>query len=235
MKKLAVLALTTAALLQTQTAAAATAEACPDSYLATLPQWDRDSVSVTATDPSGRYQVAQVMNTASQLGVGLWRNGVPAEVIAAASGIYIQPTDVSVRADNVARVLPMPDGFNATTATDIDEDGVVVGYATLYDGNMPQKQQPVVWPAVGGYRLLQTTDADGWASAEAVRNGVAVGADGEAAVSWTLSDGTRTVIDADNANATEINAGGDVVVQKTPGLTDFGKVYHQSRQVNDCG
>ncbi|WP_405062063.1 hypothetical protein OG474_10485 [Kribbella sp. NBC_01505] len=123
--------------------------------------------------------------------------------------------------DNVIRVLPVPAGFTDATATDIDDDGTVVGYATDVDANsMPANQQPVVWPADGGYRILPTSNTvDGYSTVEAVRNGIAVGADNEQAVSWRLDGDTKTILDptASWSLARFVNAGGDILVERTAG------------------
>ena len=160
---------------------------------------------------------------------------------------------------NVVRLLPLPDGFTAAQATDIDDDGVVVGFATGYDGGMETKRQPVVWPVEGGYRLLPTSTTDGWASVASVRNGIAVGEDNGFAVSWTLANDTRTVLSTESSTATDVNAGGDIAVVMNPtengttefvprnqaprpagdravrGLSDSAGVYHEDRRVYDCG
>jgi hypothetical protein len=167
---------------------------------------------------------------------------------------------VAWTAGDVVRLLPLPDGFTAAEATDIDDDGVVVGFATEYDsGGMESKRQPVVWPVEGGYRLLPTSDADGQASVASVRNGIAVGEDNGHAVSWTLANDARTVLSTESSTATDVNAGGDIAVVMNPdltgtteflrrnqsprpagdstvrGLSDSASVYHEDRRVYDCG
>lgn len=317
----AVLALASTGLLQLQPAAAI--EACSGSYLTRVPTWER--VAVTATDPSGRYQVAQLGDRSSRLGVGIWRNGVPETLIPLSSG-YIEPLDVNVRAEvvgfayadggspgawrargaerttlplpagadsgkavainaageiagvvtatvdnivvsravawttgNEPRTLPMPDGFSTAEATDIDDDGTVVGFAGTFDSNQMSGRRPVVWPADGGYRLLPATDQQySWPAS--VRNGIAIGEDGQAVVSWNLATDAETVISAADAKSGELNAGADFTITSTPsggstttefihrgqpvrqagggyaiGLSDSGRVYHQDLRVFDCG
>lgn len=318
---LAVLALASTGLLQLQPAAAA--DACSDAYLTRLPSWER--AAVTATDPSGRYQVAQLGDRSGQLGVGIWRNGV-AETLIPLFGGYIEPLDVNVRAEvvgfaysdggsqgawrargaerttlpvpagtdsakavainaagevagvitstidsnvitkavvwgpsNEPRTLPVPDGFSTAEATDIDDDGTVVGFAGKVDPEHMESRQPVVWPADGGYRLLPATDQHySWPAA--VRNGIAIGEDGQAVVSWDLAANTAAVVAASDAKSGELNAGGDFTITRTPdggstvtdfirrgqpvrqagggyaiGLSDSGRVYHQDLRVFDCG
>ena len=316
---LTVLALTTTAVvLQGSTASGSIAETCSQSFLAPL-AGTYSSIAVTATDPSGRYQVAQTLTSLDRLEVAIWHNGAGSILIKPALG-YIEPLDVNVRAEvvgyaytsfspirgwrfrdgeritlhppaglgsstavainaagevagyaenassaraiawtagNVVRLLPLPDGFTAAQATDIDDDGVVVGFASAEDEQgMTSKRQPVVWPVAGGYRLLPTSDANGWASVEAVRNGIAVGDDNGTAVSWNLTNDARTVLSTEPARATDVNAGGDVAVVKqdgsaeflrrnqpprpagdinVQGLSDSARVYNQDRSVYDCG
>lgn len=319
---LAVLALASTGLLQAQPAAAA--DACSDSYLTRLPSWER--VAVTATDPSGRYQVAQLGDRDGRLGVGIWRHGVAETLMPLFNG-YVEPLDVNVRAEvvgfaysdgspqaawrargaarttlpvpagsdsakavainaagevagavtstvdnnviskaivwspsNEPRTLPMPDGFSSAGATDIDDDGTVVGYAGSFDANHMETRQPVVWPADGGYRLLPATDQQ-YTWPASVRNGIAIGEDGQAVVSWDLAANTAAVISAAEAKSGEVNAGGDFTITRTPnggsafvdfirrgqsarlaggggdpvGLSDSGRVYHQDLRVFDCG
>jgi hypothetical protein len=166
---------------------------------------------------------------------------------------------VAWTAGDVVRLLPLPDGFTAAEATDIDDDGVVVGFATAYDGGVESKRQPVVGPTEGGYRLLPTSNAAGWASVASVRNGIAVGEDNGFAVSWTLANDARTVLSSESSTATDVNAGGDIAVVMNPnetgttefvrrnqssrpagdrtvrGLSDAARVYHEDRLVYDCG
>lgn len=314
---LAVLALASTGLLQVQPAAAV--EACSDSYLTPLASWER--TAVTAADPSGRYQVAQLGDRTGRLGVGIWRNGVAETLVPLLDG-YIEPLDVNVRAEvvgfgyasgepmgawrargtqrttlptpagadsakavainaagevagvitngtvsqgivwspsNEPRALPVPDGFTSAEATDIDDDGTVVGFAGSPDENHMLTRTPVVWPADGGYRLLPATD-QGYAWPSAVRNGIAIGEDGQSVVSWDLAANTETVVAAGDARSGEVNAGGDFTITRTPsaapavtsfirrgqpdrqagpgyaiGLSDSGRIYHQDRRVFDCG
>jgi hypothetical protein len=155
--------------------------------------------------------------------------------------------------------LPVPDGFTSAEATDIDDDGAVVGFAGKQDAYGMLTRQPVVWPADGGYRLLPATDQSyTWPSA--VRNGIAIGQDGQTVVSWSLAADTETVVAGAEAQAGEVNAGGDFAITRTPsaapsvtdfirrgqptrqagagyavGLSDSGRVYHQDHRVLDCG
>ncbi|MEV6414836.1 hypothetical protein [Kribbella sp. NPDC051718] len=314
---LALLALASTGLLQMQPAAAA--ETCSESYLIPLTSWERSPI--TATDPSGRYQVAQLGDRTGRLGVGIWRNGVAETMVPLLDG-YIEPLDVNVRAEvvgfgyaggepmgawrargtqrtalpaptgadsakavainsagevagvitttagsqgivwspsNEPRALPVPDGFTSAEATDIDDDGTVVGFAVNLDEFGMPTRQPVVWPADGGYRLLLATDHDyTWPSA--VRNGIAIGEDGQSVVSWNLAADTETVVAASEARSGEVNAGGDFTVTRTPsaapavtdfirrgqpvraagpgyavGLSDSGRVYYEDHRVFDCG
>ncbi|GAA3565290.1 hypothetical protein [Kribbella ginsengisoli] len=313
----AVLALASTALLQVQSAAAA--EACSDSYLTPLASWERSPI--TAADPSGRYQVAQLGDRTGRLGVGIWRNGVAETMIPLLDG-YIEPLDVNVRAEvvgfgyasgesvgawrargtqrttlplpagadsakavainaagevagvittasgsqgvvwspsNEPRALPVPDGLTSAEAKDIDDDGTVVGFAGKQDQFGMLTRQPVVWPADGGYRLLPATDqAYTWPSA--VRNGIAIGEDGQSVASWNLATDTETLIAATEARAGDVNAGGDFTITRTPsaapavtdfirrgqpvraagpgyaiGLSDSGRVYYEDHHVFDCG
>ena len=136
--------------------------------------------------------------------------------------------------------LPLPEGATAATATDIDEDGTVVG-------NIDQ-QRPYVWLADGTHRdlPLPTLDdgqattgrvfavrngwATGWASTggdEAASGRPAAGGD-TVAVRWNLRTGeTRTV--AEFAGSPDsVNAQGWMVGLSTEGravlVTDAGTV-----------
>jgi uncharacterized membrane protein len=176
------------------------------------------------------------------------------------NGAIVNARAVTWTAGNVVRLLPLPDGFTAAEATDIDDDGVVVGFAVEYDSaGLIVKRQPVVWPVEGGYRLLPTSDANGLASVASVRNGIAVGEDNGHAVSWTLANDSRTVLSTESSTATDVNAGGDIAVVMNPdltgtteflrrnqaprpvadrtvrGLSDSARLYYEDGRVHDCG
>jgi hypothetical protein len=118
---------------------------------------------------------------------------------------------VAWAADDSARVLAIPAGYDSTEATDLDEDGVVVGTATKHDeSGMPTEIRPVAWAADGEVRVLPSV-GDG--SVKAVRNGIAVGGDSSGSVRWDLSTDTRSVLSAVESTAVAVNAGGDVLTE----------------------
>ena len=117
---------------------------------------------------------------------------------------------VAWAADDSGRVLAVPTGFDSTEATDIDDDGLVVGTATKHEDGMPVDIRPVVWTAEGDVRVLPT---EGEGSAKAVRNGIAVGSDSSGSVRWDLTNDTRTNLSTVESSATAINAGGDVLTE----------------------
>jgi hypothetical protein len=120
---------------------------------------------------------------------------------------------VAWAADDTARVLAVPAGYDSTEATDLDEDGVVVGTAAKHDeSGMTIDIRPVVWPAEGGVRVLPTGDNSA-GSVKAVRNGIAVGGDASGSVRWDLSTDIRTVLSTVESTAVAINAGGDILTE----------------------
>jgi hypothetical protein len=127
---------------------------------------------------------------------------------------------VAWAADDTARVLAVPAGYDSTEATDLDEDGVVVGTATKHDeSGMPTDIRPVAWATDGDVRVLPTAD-NGDGSVKAVRNGIAVGGDSSGSVRWDLSTDARTVLSTVESSAVAVNAGGDILTENAWGEPD---------------
>jgi hypothetical protein len=112
--------------------------------------------------------------------------------------------------------LPVPAGASGGAATDIDDDGTIVGYIEVSDGN----ERPYVWFADGTHRELPVPSGAGGQSkssrqlarAYGIRNGWVTGITGmtpdSGAVRWNLRTGEVKVFSEFLIRASMANAHG---------------------------
>lgn len=112
------------------------------------------------------------------------------------------------------RVLTQPDGWTNATATDVDEDGTVVGYV----GGFPPGT-PYVWPAVGTPHPLPIPAGSEGGTADAIRLGMVAGnvfppptgpVNATAPTLWNLRTGSFTIRSDVAAGAFSVNRWGTI-------------------------
>jgi hypothetical protein len=128
---------------------------------------------------------------------------------------------VAWSADGEVRTLATPEGFTNATATRIDTDGTVLGYATTGDPNMPDSESIVVWPTDGSPQVLEGTPID-------IHDGVVYGEQNDELLRWD-HDGTTAPTVVDTSGMTDVkavNARGSILGSETdePALLRDGTI-----------
>ncbi|MFG2043891.1 hypothetical protein [Dactylosporangium sp. NPDC048998] len=134
-----------------------------------------------AIDPSGRYIVGTYASGPDTVGLLMWTDGdlrqpAAAKVFAATAvnsrGVVIGKAPdrdgykhAAVFRDGKVSLLPRPAGTMYSSALAINTHGDIVG--TVSGNDLPKyggstEDLPILWPATGGYVLLQTGQDDLW-------------------------------------------------------------------------
>jgi uncharacterized membrane protein len=125
-------------------------------------------------------------------------------------------------ADNAVRKLPRPDGFNEARASDIDDDGTVVGYVQQWDYPNARllDERAVAWSADGSWRFLAGLVPNAHTEALAIRNGRVVGTEQgrDHALAWDARSGEATELPT-HGRPVAINSHGSVALD--PGNGDM--------------
>jgi uncharacterized membrane protein len=124
-------------------------------------------------------------------------------------------------AANRPRVLQIPPGFNEIGVNDIDNNGMVVGLVADwdYENATVRSQRPAYWESDGAVTLLPET---AYPEVIAVRDGVAVGVNGDDAVRWQLGTGAPGTTIA-RTRASALNGKGAVLLAKSVLTADQGE------------
>ena len=113
----------------------------------------------------------------------------------------------------------LPSGYLMGHATDVNENGQVVGWVARTSDNYIL---PFVWSAATGMTILPTPAGEDNSGAMAINdNGVIVGYSGAAAVMWV--NGTMTVIHTvanQFSTASDVNSAGEIIGYYQPTWTD---------------
>jgi hypothetical protein len=114
--------------------------------------------------------------------------------------------------DGEVRTLATPEGFTSATATQIDADGTVLGYATAGRDMTPDRENVVVWPADGTPRVLLGTTPDALTWPIDIHDGVVYGLQNDELLRWDHDGTTPTVIDAGGVTSVKaVNTRGSVL------------------------
>lgn len=124
-------------------------------------------------------------------------------------------------ADDVVHELEKPAGYDEATATDIAEDGTVVGVVTKidYENAVITERRAIVWAPDGTWQFLPGIEPDSLTTTAQIRDGRIVGFDqtAQVALSWDAATGEMTqLMSASSVVAT--NDAGSVGLTTDAGL-----------------